>query len=315
MARTLIRNKWNECQTLPAPFNAVLGPSSAILVPKTEAEVLAFLLPAYGSISEIASRLEIRQGAATEAPSGPTGAGRSVIFVGARAQGNVNLASPGATFDTSVTATNGMLILCDQQSTPAQDGIYIWLGATTPMVRAGDLPAGSKAAGMLVAVEAGTADADKLFLCTTNSSADVVGTNGLTFSAISASNTLTSPTLTTPAINGTVTNPGAALVLPSFGMAGADITNAGALNCDAVQARVSDVSVRPGPVGTGRLQNGQGLARFSWNATGVSFFGATPQAQSAAISNAAGGGTQDTEARAAINALLAYLRLRGDIAT
>lgn len=199
MARTLIRNKWNECQTLPAPFNTVLGPLGAIMVPKSETATLALLLPIYGSIAEIASRLEIRAAAASEAPWGPTGSARTIIFVGARAQANVNLASPGSTFDTSVTATDGMLILCDEQTTAAQDGIYIWLGATTPMIRAGDLPAGSRASGLLVAVEAGTSDGDKLFLCTTNFGSDVVGTNGLVFSAIGSALNMTESNLRTAA--------------------------------------------------------------------------------------------------------------------
>jgi hypothetical protein len=43
-------------------------------------------------------------------------------------------------------------------------------------------------------------------------------------------------------------------------------------------------------------------------------YGAAPTAQSAAIADAAGGGVIDAEARAAINALLAYFRLRGTIA-
>lgn len=47
----------------------------------------------------------------------------------------------------------------------------------------------------------------------------------------------------------------------------------------------------------------------------IGFFGATAQAQSAAIINVTGGGVQDAEARTAINALLTYLRLRGDVHT
>lgn len=47
----------------------------------------------------------------------------------------------------------------------------------------------------------------------------------------------------------------------------------------------------------------------------VAFHGATPVVQATAIADAAGGATIDTEARTAINALLAALRSRGDIAT
>lgn len=58
-----------------------------------------------------------------------------------------------------------------------------------------------------------------------------------------------------------------------------------------------------------------GTSKLHVNTTGVGFFSATPQAQSAAIADASGGATIDAEARTALNALLAYLRLRGDIAT
>lgn len=47
----------------------------------------------------------------------------------------------------------------------------------------------------------------------------------------------------------------------------------------------------------------------------LGLFGAAPTAQHAAIADATGGATIDTQARSALNTLLAYLRLRGDIAT
>lgn len=51
------------------------------------------------------------------------------------------------------------------------------------------------------------------------------------------------------------------------------------------------------------------------NGDTIGLFGVTPVAQSAAIPDASGGANVDTESRAAINTLLAYLRSRGDIAT
>jgi len=47
----------------------------------------------------------------------------------------------------------------------------------------------------------------------------------------------------------------------------------------------------------------------------LGFFGATPSAQQAAVADAAGGATVDSEARTALNALLARLRTLGLIAT
>lgn len=46
---------------------------------------------------------------------------------------------------------------------------------------------------------------------------------------------------------------------------------------------------------------------------GIGLFGLAPPAQSAAIADAAGGATIDAQARTAINTLLAYLRVRGDV--
>lgn len=69
--------------------------------------------------------------------------------------------------------------------------------------------------------------------------------------------------------------------------------------------------------GTGSLslRSGGGATRIEVNNTGVGFFGASPAAQPTAVSDASGGATVDTEARAALNALLARLRTLGLIAT
>lgn len=65
--------------------------------------------------------------------------------------------------------------------------------------------------------------------------------------------------------------------------------------------------------GTGAyiIRAGNGAARFTANNTGVAFFSATPQAQGAHIPNA----TDGTDVITRLNELLAYLRLRGDIAS
>lgn len=73
-------------------------------------------------------------------------------------------------------------------------------------------------------------------------------------------------------------------------------------------------TLRIRPTTSGQLRNPAGTATVvEWNATGLGLFGVAPVARSAEIPDAAGGATVDAEARAAINALLAYLRLRGDV--
>lgn len=97
------------------------------------------------------------------------------------------------------------------------------------------------------------------------------------------------------------------------------VTNAPTGNSAAVSVEGSDtnIGVDIAPKGTGALtlRSGGGTARVQANNTGLGFFGATPAAQPTAVADAAGGATVDTEARAALNALLARLRTLGIIAT
>lgn len=97
------------------------------------------------------------------------------------------------------------------------------------------------------------------------------------------------------------------------------VTNAATGNAVELSASGDDAAVSAdfAPKGTGNLtlRSGGGTARIAINNTGIGFNAAAPTAQSGAIADAAGGATVDAEARAALNTLLAYLRLRGDIAT
>lgn len=62
--------------------------------------------------------------------------------VRAATTGNINLSAPGATID-GVALTSGDVrdgrFLAWQQSTPSQNGTYIWNGAATPATRTGDV--------------------------------------------------------------------------------------------------------------------------------------------------------------------------------
>jgi hypothetical protein len=113
------------------------------------------------------------------------------IRVRVRAQSNVTLATPGATID-GVSMVAGQEFWTDVQSTGSQDGAYVWNGASTPATRSLKLPAGAKAADMLVVVAEGT-DADRAFLVTNNPGSDVVGTDGLVTAGFVTSGGTTSP--------------------------------------------------------------------------------------------------------------------------
>lgn len=95
-----------------------------------------------------------------------------------RAQGNITLATPGASID-GVAMTAGDRFLADQQTTGTQDGIYVWNGAAVPATRASDAAVGASFANAAMFVEQGT-NADTAWVCTNDSGSDVIGTDALT---------------------------------------------------------------------------------------------------------------------------------------
>jgi hypothetical protein len=70
-------------------------------------------------------------------------------------QGNLNLASPGATIDGITMAANDRF-LARSQTTQSQNGIYIWNGAATPATRAADASTFAELEAAVVTVEEGT---------------------------------------------------------------------------------------------------------------------------------------------------------------
>lgn len=70
-------------------------------------------------------------------------------------QGNINLASPGATID-GVTMVSQDRFLARSQTTQSQNGIYIWNGASSPATRALDASTFAELEQAVVTVEEGT---------------------------------------------------------------------------------------------------------------------------------------------------------------
>lgn len=70
-------------------------------------------------------------------------------------QANLSLASPGATIDGITMAANDR-VLVRSQTAPAENGIYIWNGAATPMTRALDASTAAELEQAIVTVEEGT---------------------------------------------------------------------------------------------------------------------------------------------------------------
>lgn len=102
-----------------------------------------------------------------------------------RAQGNVNLAAPGATIDGQTMSVDDR-VSCDQQSTTMQDGLYLWKGAAVPMVRTSDAQAGVDIAGIALLIEKGT-DAEVPYTCSNDKGSGVIGTDDIVMTKFAGS--------------------------------------------------------------------------------------------------------------------------------
>lgn len=78
------------------------------------------------------------------------------------ATGNINLASPGATID-GVTLANGDRVVLSAQTNASQNGIYIWSGATSALVRSPDADTTVKLENAIVTIDEGTVNAGATF--------------------------------------------------------------------------------------------------------------------------------------------------------
>lgn len=95
------------------------------------------------------------------------------------AQGNINLASPGATIDGE-TMTVGDRFLAPAQTAGAENGIYVWNGAAVAATRAPDADEDSEVtSGNRVYIESGT-NAQNVATLVTNDPI-TVGTTAQTF--------------------------------------------------------------------------------------------------------------------------------------
>lgn len=86
------------------------------------------------------------------------GGGGGVVYgtgVRAGSTANITVASPGATID-GVTLAAGDRVLLKNQTAPAENGVYVWNGAATPMTRATDMDGWTEVPGVDIFVREGT---------------------------------------------------------------------------------------------------------------------------------------------------------------
>ena len=133
------------------------------------------------------------------------------IICRAATTGNVDLSADLQNGDTldGVTLATGNRVLVKDQSTASQNGIYTVVASGTAS-RDTDFDAIGELAGQLVIIQEGSTNSDKIFLCTTDTSA-TLGSDTITFTVVQPSNvgdvtltgteTLTNKTLTSPVIS------------------------------------------------------------------------------------------------------------------
>lgn len=93
---------------------------------------------------------------------------------------NINLSSAPSSID-GVTLSSGDRVLVKDQTTGADNGIYVFNGAASAMTRATDADSSAEVtAGLTVSVGEGTANADRIYLLETNDPI-TLGTTALSF--------------------------------------------------------------------------------------------------------------------------------------
>ena len=72
--------------------------------------------------------------------------------------GNTDLNTPGATID-GVSMVSGDRVLLRSQTDEAENGLYVWTGASSPLTRAGDANDGAGLVNAIVSVDEGSSNA------------------------------------------------------------------------------------------------------------------------------------------------------------
>ncbi len=110
--------------------------------------------------------------------------------VRAASTANVTVATPGATIDGVALAANDRVLL-KNQTTAAENGIYVWTGAGAALTRAVDADTGTELApGTSVTVTEGTVNADKVYLIVSDA-AITIGTTASTWGVLGGGTTYT----------------------------------------------------------------------------------------------------------------------------
>ena len=182
---------------------------------------------------------------------------RSRIICRAATTANVTLSSDLQNGDTldGITLATGNRVLVKDQSTASQNGIYTVVSSGTAG-RDSEFDAIGELAGQMVIIQEGSSNADKFFLCTTDSDA-TLGSDSISFTQVTPQNvgdvtltgtqTLTNKTLTSPKVGTSVldTNGNQLALLTATGSAVNEVTlaNAATGNNPSLTASGDDTNI------------------------------------------------------------------------
>jgi hypothetical protein len=96
---------------------------------------------------------------------------------------SINIAAPGAAID-GVTLAAGNRVLVKNQTTQAENGVYVFATSGSAMTRATDMDLGAEFPSSFLFVEEGTINQDTGWVCTTNNPV-TVGTTAIAFAQFS----------------------------------------------------------------------------------------------------------------------------------
>lgn len=99
---------------------------------------------------------------------------------------NVTISNPGSSTFDGVTMVNGDILFVRAQTAQAENGLYVFNGASSALTRHESMDAWAEIPGALFAVEQGTTYADTLWLCTADAGG-TLGSSAVTFMQLQVS--------------------------------------------------------------------------------------------------------------------------------
>jgi hypothetical protein len=99
---------------------------------------------------------------------------------------NVTVSNPGTSSFDGITLSSGDLLLLQNQTAPAENGVYTFNGSGSALTRVAYMDAWTEVPGAMVVVEQGSTYADKVYLCTSDQGG-TLGSTAISWTQINSS--------------------------------------------------------------------------------------------------------------------------------